>query len=258
MSAAGARGRRDPSLGVVVPVYDEAATVGAALREIAGVAADYPGVAVVIAVDDGSSDGSAELLDRLAIELQGIVVVHHHHNSGYGAAVRTGVAKALELGLDYVAFIDSDRTNPPTDLLRIGRLAAEGHDYIKASRFVPGGRMEGVPWRRRIVSAAGNSVGRALFGGGVRDVTNGFRAGRTSLLASWPTRETGFAVIVEELDWALRTGVEPVEFATVLRSRTDEQRPTAFAYSPRQIRAYLRYPMRALGRRARRSLRRGA
>jgi dolichol-phosphate mannosyltransferase len=247
-----------PSLAIVVPVYNEAATIEHALREIVAVAGLYPGEALVIAVDDGSADRSAELLEQLAGQLELLRVERHATNGGYGVAVRTGTAAAAKLELEYVAFIDSDLTNPPEDLLRIGELAAAGHDYVKASRFVGDGRMEGVPASRAAFSVAGNFVGRILFGTSVRDVTNGFRAARTELLATWPLTEPGFAVIVEELDWALRTGIEPVEFATVLRSRTGDQRPTAFAYSPRQVLTYLRYPMRALGRRLRRSVRRRA
>lgn len=244
-------GVEHPSLAIVVPVFNEAATIEPGLREILAAAAGYAGRARVIAVDDGSADASGEILERLAAEVEGLQIERHPKNAGYGVALRTGTARAAGLGLDYVAYIDSDLTNPPADLLRIGELATRGHDYIKASRFVAGGGMEGVPAARRAVSVLGNLVGRALFGTGVRDVTNGFRAGRTELLASWPLREAGFAVIVEELDWALRSGVEPVEFATVLRSRTAAQRTTAFAYSPRQILAYLRYPMRAFARRLR-------
>ena len=154
-----------PSLAVVVPVFNEAATIDHALDEIAAVGDRYPGEFAVIAVDDGSEDGSGEALDAVAARLERVEVLHHEANGGYGAALRTGTARAAARGLEYVAFIDSDLTNPPADLLRIGELAGAGHAYIKASRFVPGGRMEGVPRSRRAVSVAGNMVGRALFGG---------------------------------------------------------------------------------------------
>jgi dolichol-phosphate mannosyltransferase len=238
-----------PSLGVVVPVYNEEATIDQALRAIAEVARAYRGRARVIAVDDGSADGSLAVLERVAGELDIVDVARHEDNRGYGAALRTGAARAREAGLEYAAFIDSDLTNPPEDLLKIGRLAAEGHPYIKASRFVPGGRMEGVPLRRRTLSRAGNVLGAALFGTGVRDVTNGFRAVRLAEHARWPLRETGFASIVEELDWAQREGIRVVEFPSVLTARSADQRSSAFPYSAALIRSYLRYPLRALSRR---------
>lgn len=238
-----------PSLGIVVPIYNEAASIERACREVVDVARRYHGRAIVIAVDDGSADDSAEIVGRLTDQLPELELVRHEQNAGYGAALRTGAHRALELKLDYVAFIDSDLTNPPSDLLKIGQLARQGHPYIKASRFVPGGDMSAVPARRRVVSRAGNIVASALFGTRVRDVTNGFRAGRTDLICSWPTTERTFAVIVEEFAYAQRAGVVPVEFPTSLSSRTGQQRGSAFSYSPKLIRSYLRYPLRAfLGR----------
>ena len=98
-----------------------------------------------------------------------------------------------------------------------------------------------------------NLIARVLFATHVKDVTNGFRAGRTDLICGCPTREAGFAVIVEEFDLALRAGIEPVEFPTWLSARTDEQRPTAFDYTLRQLWSYLRYPLGAFARRVRRA-----
>jgi dolichol-phosphate mannosyltransferase len=245
VSAAAADAGLWPSLGVVVPVYNEERGIEASCREIVGAIRDYRGRAVVIAVDDGSSDRSADLLDRLRDELPELELIRHHSNAGYGQALRTGAARARELGLRYVSFIDSDLTNPPRDLLKFGELAGRGHRYIKASRFISGGSMSAVPPRRRVVSRLGNVVAAALFGTSVRDVTNGFRGGETELICSWATRERGFAVIVEEFGYAMRSGVPIVEFPTVLSARSTQQRVTAFSYSPQLVLSYLRYPLQA-------------
>ena len=243
-----------PSLATVIPVYNEEAGIRRSVEAITGVAGQYPGRAVVIAVDDGSSDRSGEILAELEGELELLEVCSHGANAGYGAALRTGAERASALGFDYVAFIDSDLTNPPEDLLKIGELANEGHTYIKGSRFVTGGGMGAVPFRRQVFSEAGNAIGRSLFGTKLRDVTNGFRAVRTDLYLSWPLRERGFSVIVEELDWALRDHVVPVEFATILTAREGELRASAFQYRPRVILSYLRYPLRARWRRLRQAM----
>ena len=250
MSAGPARTGSDwPSLAVVVPVYNEGPGIEHSCTEIVEAMGSYAGRAVVIAVDDGSADDSGEHLAAVASRYDSFEVCTHAENLGYGAALRTGAKRAAELSCEYTAFIDSDLTNPPEDLLTIGELARAGHPYIKGSRFIPGGGMADVPPRRQLFSRAGNAVGRALFGTKVRDVTNGFRAVRTELYLSWPLHERGFPVIVEELDWVLRSGIEPVEFPTVLTSRGGTQRPSAFPYSPEVILTYLRYPARALARR---------
>jgi dolichol-phosphate mannosyltransferase len=245
-----------PSLATVVPVYNEEAGLDHSFRAIEAVAERYLGRAVVIAVDDGSSDRSGPVLIGLEQELGLLVVCRHKSNAGYGAALRTGAQRAAELGFAYVAFIDSDLTNPPDDLLKIGELASRGYSYIKGSRFVTGGGMGSVPFRRQIFSEVGNAIGRTLFGTRLRDVTNGFRAVRTDLFLSWPLRERGFPIIVEELDWALRADIEPVEFPTILTARVGEQRASAFPYHPRIIFSYLRYPIRAQMRRLRQSMKR--
>jgi glycosyltransferase involved in cell wall biosynthesis len=234
---------------VILPVYNERSSIERACREVVSALEGYRGRAVVIVVDDGSRDGSAEIVARLAGELEPLELVRHPANAGYGQALRTGAERARELHLGYVAFIDSDLTNPPSDLLAIGELASQGHAYIKASRFVPGGSIAAVPFKRRAVSQLGNVVASALFGTPVRDVTNGFRAGRTDLLCSLRTRECGFAVIMEEFDQTMRRGIEPAVFPTTLTARSADQRSTAFAYSPQQLWSYLRYPLGAFARR---------
>jgi dolichol-phosphate mannosyltransferase len=244
-----------PSMAVVLPVFNEAATIERSVKRVAGTLERYPGRAAVVAVDDGSADDSAAVLERVAQELPALHVERHAANAGYGAALRTGARRAAKLDLDYVTFMDADLTNPPEDVMKIGRLAAAGHDYIKASRFLAGGGMEGVPARRAVFSRAGNVVAARLYGGGLTDPTNGFRAMRTELADRWPLTQRGFASIMEELDWALRSGVRPVEFPTVLTSRTADQRSTSFGYTPGLVASYLRFPLRSRARRIKERLR---
>lgn len=236
-------------MAIVVPVYNEAVTIEDACKAFIEVAQQYKGRSAVLAVDDGSSDGSDAILDKMAAEDDLMNWEQHESNRGYGAAVRTGAKWALKNDFVYVAFIDSDLTNPPEDLLKIGELATCGAPYIKASRFEAGGRMDGVPFRRRVFSRVGNLVGALLFGQRIKDVTNGFRAVRTELYCSWSLHEPGFPIIMEEVYWAVREQVKIVSFPTILRSREEHQRSTSFLYTPRVIWEYLRYPLRLFLRR---------
>ena len=165
----------------------------------------------LIAVDDGSSDRTREVLEQLARRRDRLVVEAHERNGGYGAALRTGAEAAHRLGLDWVLFMDSDLTNPPSDIPRFADLIDGPVDYIKASRFEPGGSMSGVPSRRRFLSVAANRVSRLVAGRGVSDPTNGFRAIRTDAFLKMPLVERGFAIIMEELVWALRLRLRCVE-----------------------------------------------
>ena len=93
--------------------------------------------------------------------------------------------------------MDSDLTNDPGDIPKFVAQMERDVDVIKASRFIEGGGMAGVPWQRAIFSRSGNWVARALFRVGLRDCTNGFRAVKVAILTRMDLREAGFPVIVE-------------------------------------------------------------
>jgi len=232
----------DPSLAVVIPVYNEGEAVVARLREVTAVLAGGPGrAAPLIAVDDGGSDTSPAALDRWAGESPAVTVVHHPSNQGYGAALRTGAVRAGELGCDWVLFMDSDLTNPPADIGRFRAVLDGPFELVKASRYMPGGGVDGVPWSRRIVSVVGNRSAAMLSGLPITDLTNGFRAIRTEAFLAMPLQERGFPVILEELYWAARMGLRMTQIPSVLANRSGDQRPSAFGYRPAVVAAYARY-----------------
>ena len=244
-----------PSLAVTVPVFNEGPGVASSCKAIMAVIERYPGRAEMIAVDDGSNDNGPPVLRDLAAGTELFNTVSHATNSGYGAACRTGGQWASEHRFDYVAFIDSDLTNPPEDLLKIGELAASGADYVKGSRFLPGGGVEHVPRNKRVISQAGNRIASILMGLPETDNTNGFRGARTELYCSWPLHENGFVIIMEEMYWAHRSGARIAAFPTILHTRGESQGESSFSYTPRVMRDYLRYPLKSFGRRLRRSRR---
>ena len=88
--------------------------------------------------------------------------------------------------------MDSDLTNDPADVPRFAARMAEDLDVIKASRYIAGGRMVGVPWQRAAVSRVGNGLARWLFRLPVHDCTNGFRAVRVPILQQMDLTERRF------------------------------------------------------------------
>lgn len=233
---------------VVIPMYNEEHGAESCVRRVCAVLADLPVASSLVAVNDGSRDGTGAILDRLAGEFPNLEVVHHASNSGYGAALRTGMRRAAEKDFDYALFMDSDLTNDPEDIRRFLPLMQQGVDVIKASRFVAGGRMEGVPWRRSVFSHAGNGLARLLFGIGIRDCTNGFRAVKVGILSRMRLGESGFPIIMEELYQAKSLAKTFSEVPVVLTSRAAGQRPTSFSYKPETLRKYLRYALKAFFR----------
>lgn len=231
------------SLGVVMPMFNEEAGADECVNAVLPALAALGRKARLIVVDDGSSDRTREVLEQLAAGRDQLVIEAHEQNRGYGAALRTGAKAASHLGLDWVLFMDSDLTNPPSDIGRFAALIDGPVDYIKASRFEPGGSMSDVPARRRFLSLAANGVSRVAAGRGISDPTNGFRAVRTDAFLRMPLAERGFAIIMEELVWALRLRLRCSSLSTVLTSRDENLRPTSFSYSPSLLWRYGRYTL---------------
>jgi len=122
----------DPVVSVIIPAYNEAATVEAAVRRLRAV----PLRLEVIAIDDASTDETAAILDRLHAE--GVVdrVVHHAVNRGKGAALRGGFAVATG---DVVVVQDADLEYNPTDLPALLEPIRTGKaDAVYGSRFQGG------------------------------------------------------------------------------------------------------------------------
>src|SRR5579864_4465673 len=92
----GSEGARNSSfaLSVLVPVYNERHLVEASLRRVLSLKSELISSLQVIVVDDSSSDGSWQVLQRLAAEDDRILLLRHEHNQGKGAAIRTAIEQA--------------------------------------------------------------------------------------------------------------------------------------------------------------------
>jgi dolichol-phosphate mannosyltransferase len=158
---------------VVMPTYNEAATIAEMLRRIRASATHEIDVLVV---DDSSPDGTADLAEALAAELGGIEVLRRPGKSGLGSAYREGFKRGLADGYEALVEIDADLSHDPAVL---GDLLAEidsGADLVIGTRYMPGGKIPDWPWHRRAISRAGNAYARRMLGLSARDATSGYRA----------------------------------------------------------------------------------
>jgi len=232
-----------PSFAVVIPAYNEEAGVRAVVEAVDAALARLPNLTAIIVVDDGSTDGTRDELAHLEQGHPRLVALLHPENRGYGAAVRTGTFAADGRDFDYVLFMDSDLTNDPKYLVDFADQMRDGFDVIKASRYVPGGGVDGVPRVHAWLSRLGNLVARLLFRIPVRDCTNGFRAVRTALLTSIELKENGFALIMEELYRLRPLARTYAEVPIVLTTRVGELRASSFSFGPVAMAKYLKYPV---------------
>lgn len=122
-------------LSVVVPVFNEKATIESVLRRV--LASDAGMEKEVVVVDDGSSDGTRDVLARLDGDLKGVRVLMHEVNKGKGAALRTGFGAATG---DVVIIQDADMEYDPREYRAILEPIIDGSaDVVYGSRFIGGG-----------------------------------------------------------------------------------------------------------------------
>lgn len=228
---------------VLVPMYNEEAIARQSLETIVPYTRELPPEVTVLVVNDCSRDRT-RLIVQAFIEEQPddhVRMITHDVNQGYGGANRTGIRYAVEQGYDYVIFMDSDLTNHPKYLRDFYRKMEEGCDYIKATRYSKGGGMEGVPWKRRVVSRLGNLVGKIITGLPIYDLTNGFRAVKTDILRKIKLTENHFSIIIEELMKSRKHIQRLCEIPSILGNRGQAAKPTAFQYDLKTYWKYFKY-----------------
>jgi len=161
-----------PSLSVVIPVYNEQEALEQFLPELAATCARQ-GWRLIL-VDDGSTDGSRQILDRYRRN-RSVEIIHHKLNRGYGGALKSGIAHARST---YVVTMDGDGQHEISDVARIQRFAVE-HD---ADLVV--GRRSGdfkVSWFRELGKWIIRSFARILMPLPIHDQNSGFKLYRTGL-----------------------------------------------------------------------------
>jgi glycosyltransferase involved in cell wall biosynthesis len=190
---------------IVIPAFNEAASIGLVVRDLAAVAPWRE----ILVVDDGSSDNTAA---RAAAA--GARVIRHPYNKGNGAAVKTGIREATG---DYVLIADADGQHRPEDAPRLVS-HLDAYDLVVGARS---GQTQ-ASLARRAGNAALNAIASYLTEQRVPDLTSGFRAARRACLLeflhllpngfSTPTTTTlafmraGYSVRFEPVDAAQREG----------------------------------------------------
>ncbi|MDY5596880.1 MAG: polyprenol monophosphomannose synthase [Kiritimatiellia bacterium] len=159
---------------VVIPTYNERDNVEA-MAEAA--LASLPPSGELLFLDDNSPDGTGEILDRICSGEGRVHVMHRKKKEGLGRAYVAGFAEALRMGATHVIEMDCDFSHDPADLRRmLAEMAGDNApDVIVGSRYVKGGRCEGWPFKRWLVSRLGGLFIRLVLGVPVKDPTGGFK-----------------------------------------------------------------------------------
>ena len=183
------------ALSVLVPVYNERYVVASSIGRL--LALEHPTISSleVIVVDDGSSDGSYEVLQELAAGDDRVRVFRHSENRGKGAAIRTALAHATG---DVTLCHDADLEYDPADIPRLLEpFLKEGADAVYGSRYMAGRYRRALMHRHTWMNAQLTTLTNWLTDLHLTDMETCYKAVRTSLFKSLPLRSDDFRIEVE-------------------------------------------------------------
>jgi glycosyltransferase involved in cell wall biosynthesis len=203
---------------VVIPTYNEAATLPAILDRLRAAQPD----ADVLVVDDGSPDGTGRLADARAEVDPAIHVLHRDAKQGLGAAYVAGFSWGLERGYEVLVEMDADGSHAPEQLDRLLAPLAWA-DVTIGSRYVAGGSVVNWPRHRWLLSRGGNVYTRLAVRLPVSDATAGYRAyraGSLRMLDYSATESAGYCFQIDMTRLAVRAGMTVVEVPVTFTERT--------------------------------------
>lgn len=211
-------------LTVLVPVYNEAEGVKRVLDRLIEVAEGMPVQTEVIAVDDGSTDGTSEILRQYRSRIRAL---QHTENRGYGAALKTGTAAAAGR---WVALLDADGTYPVKRLPDLWAEISEGTSMVIGARTAPGAK---IPLIRRPAKWFLRRLAAMLTGHPIPDLNSGFRIYNRDRAENYlPLLPDGFSftstITIAFLSDGLGVNFIPIDYAT--RAGRSKIRPIRNTY----------------------------
>lgn len=174
-----------PTVFAAIPCFNEERFIGSVVVK----AKKYADRVMVI--DDGSTDGSAEVAAE-----SGAVVYQHGRNLGYGAAIRSALEKGKQLGADILVILDGDGQHDPRDIPRLVKpIVDRKADIVIGSRFI--GEGKATPFYRRVGQRLLTAVTNLGSGQKISDSQSGFRAYSARALRDLNLTESGMSVSSE-------------------------------------------------------------
>ncbi len=233
------------SLAVIIPVHNEEKIIEETSDKVLKVLKSLPIRSRLVIVNDGSTDLTKEIIEKSIKRNPNILnIININKNKGYGNAIQAGIEYCIKGKIDYTLFMDSDLTNDPSDIKKFANEINQNYDCIKASRYIKGGKIQGVPAEKIIISRLGNLIASFLFNVGVKDCTNGFRMVRIDKFRKIKLREKGFPVIMEEIYYLKKRKAKFKEIPVTLKNR--KTGTSHFKYSFKTFYSYLKYPVKSL------------
>lgn len=200
---------------VLIPTYKESKNLPALIKSLENNLSRWE--FEVVFIDDDSSNGTAEMVRKLSARHDNLRLLVRPKKMGLGSAYKDGFKVSTG---NFIVEMDADLSHNPEELPKL--LEELNHaDVAVGSRRVPGGRVVGWKWHRRLISLGANLLASLVLGLKVRDATSGFRAYKRSTFDEIASKSTmnGFEFQIEALYIAKKLGFKVVEVPITFTGR---------------------------------------
>lgn len=205
---------------VIIPTYNEKENIEAIIKAVINLPVAFD----VLVIDDGSPDGTADIVKTLMAEYtERVHIVERAGKQGLGTAYIAGFKWAIAHGYDYIFEMDADFSHNPQDLLKLSdALTAKGADVAIGSRYVSGVNVVNWPMGRVLMSYFASKYVRFVLGIPVHDTTAGFVGYRRQVLETIELdkiRFKGYAFQIEMKFTAYKCGFHIMEIPIIFVNR---------------------------------------
>jgi dolichol-phosphate mannosyltransferase len=234
-----------PQIGVILPTFREEENISKLIDAIEDLKLDVS----ILVIDDSSPDKTAEIVLEKQNKYKNILLCNRPKKSGLGTAITDGFKYFLSLKEPpkYVITMDADYSHNPQDIPQLlSKMNESECAIVIGSRYVKGGKIEGWPFNRKIISRTANSIARFSLGLKLHDCTSGFRCYSTKFLR---------AAISSLHSHTYEIQIETIRQAS-LRNFCMKETPVLFVNRKigkskltwTEIRSYMTYTLKAISR----------
>jgi dolichol-phosphate mannosyltransferase len=202
---------------VVIPTYNERENIGRLVKEIFS----YNLPLDILVVDDGSPDGTGELVEELIKNESRLFILHRLNKNGIGRAYIAGFKWALEHNYEYIFEMDADFSHQ-TKYLNDFLTAIKDNDLVLGSRYIKGGGVQNWSFIRKSISYLGCLYARMILGLKIKDLTGGFKCFRKRVIETIDldkVQSSGFVFQIEMIYLAIKKGFQIKEIPITFMER---------------------------------------
>lgn len=208
--------KEENKLSIIIPVYNEKGTIREIIKKIEQV--HFPIPKEIIIVDDGSTDGTREILESVRDQYK---IVLHEKNKGKGAAIRTGIKKVTG---SYVVIQDADLEYDPADLAKmLKKMIADDLEVLYGSRQLSRKKNEKAGWTYYLGGQFLTVLTNVLYGQAITDEPTCYKMFKTDLLKKLPLTCERFEFCPEVTALVAREGIKIPEIGISYHPRSKEE-----------------------------------